>query len=582
MTIEIKTQSKLNQLKPVLIEISIVIAMALLAVVINSRMIRDGLNGGLGDLLWHITWIQHFSEQVFEGFLYPRWLAGTNYGYGSPTFVFYPPVVYYFGSFLKGVGLNIEQTLSFLFTFCLFLSGTTFYIFGRHRWGHFAGVIGAIYYMSSLSIFRSICFGGLAGGFSSALLPLGVYLSDRVLQSRRWCIPLTLFWGLIALTHVPSLLLFTLVWFSYLIFLSLRTDWKTVIPAAISSFLGFGLSGFYLTPAILEQRLVNIKTMLNVQGGWQENMLGRGRNILFPINSPGTVSYEFIHEFLFLVVLFIAIVAVTQLTRKTPPKQQIWKEAIGWFVFALIIVFFMSQLSELIWSQFSILQKVQRPTRLMKIFSFGCAGLAATTASLLPKVRKPIRLLLVSVLAIFVLFNLRYSYKLSRSYPALHNPGRGEIVQLDRLKTTLYDPYSEKLLDVPEYRPLLPDGSSPPEPKMGTPKVQVITGDADVKIEQWKSNVRQLQVNSAEPSTIRIRTFYYPAWKLTVNGKPEEIERPNDGTMEVNVAAGTWTIILKYGGTLAFYGGIGISLISLTCFIIFSAYLMNGTRTQSS
>ncbi|MDJ0636402.1 MAG: hypothetical protein QNJ34_24710 [Xenococcaceae cyanobacterium MO_188.B29] len=81
-------------------EIIIVILLVLATIIINSRMIRDGLNG-MTDMRWHITWLQHFSKQLAEGILYPRWLAGTNYGYGSPTFVFYPPLVYYLGSLIN-------------------------------------------------------------------------------------------------------------------------------------------------------------------------------------------------------------------------------------------------------------------------------------------------------------------------------------------------------------------------------------------------------------------------------------------------------------------------------------------------
>ncbi|MBD2078390.1 hypothetical protein [Leptolyngbya sp. FACHB-17] len=82
------------------------------AIVIAWKMIRDGVNG-LGDLSWHMTWIQHFAMQLTEN-VYPRWLAGANYGYGSPTFVFYPPLVYYLGASFRLLGLNIQQTIAAL------------------------------------------------------------------------------------------------------------------------------------------------------------------------------------------------------------------------------------------------------------------------------------------------------------------------------------------------------------------------------------------------------------------------------------------------------------------------------------
>jgi hypothetical protein len=44
-------------------DIGAIILILMATIVINSRMIRHGLNG-LGDLRWHITWIQHFSAQI--------------------------------------------------------------------------------------------------------------------------------------------------------------------------------------------------------------------------------------------------------------------------------------------------------------------------------------------------------------------------------------------------------------------------------------------------------------------------------------------------------------------------------------
>ena len=73
--------------KNYLFEILVIVIFLLATVIINLQMIRYGLNG-LGDVRWHITWVQHFYQHLAEGIWYPRWLAGTNFGYGSPTFVF--------------------------------------------------------------------------------------------------------------------------------------------------------------------------------------------------------------------------------------------------------------------------------------------------------------------------------------------------------------------------------------------------------------------------------------------------------------------------------------------------------------
>ena len=50
-----------------------------------------------GDTI-HLVWAKHFSDQLWAGNLYPRWLLDMNSGLGSPTFYFYGPVSYYITS----------------------------------------------------------------------------------------------------------------------------------------------------------------------------------------------------------------------------------------------------------------------------------------------------------------------------------------------------------------------------------------------------------------------------------------------------------------------------------------------------
>src|SRR2546421_10650946 len=49
----------------------------------------------------HALWYVNFSDQLWSGDLYPRWLSAMNNGLGSPVFFYYPPVPYFLTSFLK-------------------------------------------------------------------------------------------------------------------------------------------------------------------------------------------------------------------------------------------------------------------------------------------------------------------------------------------------------------------------------------------------------------------------------------------------------------------------------------------------
>src|SRR5215510_9721757 len=49
----------------------------------------------------HAVWYVHFSEQLWAGDLYPRWLMGMNEGLGSPVFFYYPPLPFFLTSLLR-------------------------------------------------------------------------------------------------------------------------------------------------------------------------------------------------------------------------------------------------------------------------------------------------------------------------------------------------------------------------------------------------------------------------------------------------------------------------------------------------
>lgn len=535
----------------------IVLLLALATIAINLKMIRYGMNG-LGDLLWHITWVQHFSQGIAEGIWYPRWLAGTNYGYGSPTFVFYPPLTYYIGSFLKLAGLNIEQTMATLFSLGVFGAGVNFYIYGR-KWGKVPALIGSLCYMTVPAIAHLLKGGGLAFLYAMTWIPLGMYLTERSLKKPKWTVALAVFWSIMALTHVPSLLLCTVVWLLYTVFMLLKRPGKNVLLTIASAGIGFAMVSFYLLPAILEQRFVNIAYQSGPGGD-------RFRESMFNLLTEGA-SNMFVQQLssMILVIIVFTIIYLQFFRKHLLATKIAW----SWLAFLTLLVFLMTDWSWPIWQTSSILQKVQSPVRLGSVFFFGQAALCTIIASRifqLPVNYKGISIIkfLPLVIIVGVIFNnFSFGYQLHRKYPALHNPGNGKVENLERLKIALYDPYSDQLIDVPEYRPLLKDGQAVAAPLIGQPQVSVVNGQASIQVNQWDNYQRIINVNTKEKSTIKIRTYYFPAWHLYINNQAHAIDIANDGTMQVTLEPGTYELQLRYQWTKIFTVGVFVSIISV-------------------
>lgn len=561
------------------IDVLVIGILILAAIIINLRMIRDGLNG-TGDVRWHLTWIQHFSKQLSEGIWYPRWLAGTNYGYGSPTFVFYPPLPYYLGSILKLVGFNIEKSFSLLCTLVVFLCGLSFYIFGNNKFYKFPALVGALCYMLCPTIAIGLVGGVLSFLFAYIWIPIGVYATDQALLKPSRKIFVSLVFFLLSLTHLPSLLLFSIAWLSYLTFSLYSRPWQNVVGTLIAGGLGIGAASFYLLPAIVEQRLVNIQYMLASQSGFQKSEMLSIPNTIQKAFSQEIVSIQFWAILVFSIIAFIGY------------RNNLFfrKFTLQVFLFVLIIIFFISDWSFPIWQLSSTLQKVETSWRLSGLLFFGQAILCALAIQSLIQYRRLfVKVFIISVITLFLFLNFRFGFTLARDQPALYNPGKGKVFLREWIETIIHDPYSNRLVDVPEYRTILDNGnasfyrkeqytddglirsqnrasvspSSPlPTPLRDQPPVSIVKGQAEFSIEEWKSYYRKVILEIIEPSTVRLRTYFYPGWQILVNNKLFPFQKGKDGTIELVLSPGNYTLILKYEKTTAYSLGIIISCLS--------------------
>lgn len=572
------------------LDAGIVLVLLTAALLINWRLIRDGITG-LGDVRWHLTWLQHFSRQVSEGIGYPRWLAGTNFGYGSPTFVFYPPLIYYVGTGLKMLGFTFEQTVNILFTGGVFLSGISFYLLGRFRWGQVSGLFGALAYMLSPGLLGVVHGGGLAPLYSFVWLPLLVWLTDKSVKcvcARR---ALTLVWMLVALTHLPSLLIYAIASFPYTLFRLRHQPWRVKVPVLLTAPIGWGLAAFFLVPAILEQRYINIDYMLASQDGFKSAMMSVTDTLRDGWRNRTVQQW--------LACLTFALIAAVGYEQ---PKS---RKAVGIvLLIAIAIVFLISDWSWPLWKIAPIIKKIEYSTRINRLLYLAQAALCAMAVQALIAPRKLTlrkltlrkltlrkRLVQVSLMAVVcaVLFgNFKAHHLEVRKFPGLYSSGNGVMLNREWIETIVSDPFSDRLIDVPEYRPRLaveqnfvkevqtgaglPEvkstvSGSLPTPQPHQPKFEVIEGEATVETLAWKSEFRKLRVDAKTDASIALRVYAYPAWRMAVEGERYPTQTAYDGRIQLALPSGQHEVTLSYGMTPAFWLGICASALSGLAFI---------------
>jgi hypothetical protein len=246
------------------------------------------------------------------------------------------------------------------------------------------------------------------------------------------------------------------------------------------------------------------------------------------------------------------------------------KETLMWLLFSLFLAFLMSYPSLAIWQHSPTLQMIQFPWRLLGLYSFAGASLCSLAMTSITKSswhsRKFILLIIISAI---IGSYFHSAYKISRSSISIHNPKNSDP-NLELYKTIVNDPYTDKLFDFPDFSPALTNSpTSRPTPLVGQPKVSVIEGEAEIKIEQWKSYQRIFTITPKEPSIIKVRTYFYPAWHLYINQKAHPIGIVDDGTMNFNLQPGTYTVELRYQWTRYFTIGVALSLVSLVILVLF-------------
>lgn len=567
-------------------------AIALVAIVLHWKILRDGAPVNSHALTGHVVWLQHFAKQFAEGDLYPRWLAGTNYGYGSPTFVFYPPLIYYVGAILKVGGLNIDQVVAALLVLASLGSGLGFYCFGRSAWGKLPGFLGALTYMvNPYMVYNIYTRGTLSEIWALVWVPLGFWGTHQALKSAQWKLVPALALLLLALTHLPSLLLYIICWSFYLLCLFWLSRNKTILKIAVFALLGLGLAAFFLLPAIAEKSLVNVGSMGDTIGGFRANFVGTAMDYLY-IN-PFMIDVQNIFIVSSLVAVALGAIALICFRRDALGIREVY----CWIVFILLIAFLMSHWSAPIWQASKTLQALQFPWRLMGFYWFGIAALSSLAVK---GIAQDFRLHLKVTGVIFFLGLTVFAggdiYQ-KKSLSTLHRQGEvslaahekmrlmgGEARErklLQRIKireenrlqdmgVIFYQPFSDNLLDVAEYRPLLQGDRRPvPLPQRGQPLATLVRGKAAMQVLQWRSNDRQITASVQERSRIRLRIYDFPAWQVQVDGVVYPRSQAQDGTMEIVLEPGFHQIQLYYRLTPAFKVGIGISLLSLlVCLLV--------------
>jgi len=220
-----------------------------------------------GDGSTHVGYQYHFSKQFFHGDFYPRWLAGSNKGYGAPIFFVQYPFPYFVTALLRPVtwfSATTTREAHELGLYCLLVlaaAGLAARTWFRSRYSPLASTIGAVVYISlpyivGQTIYERASLGELA---AFVWMPLIFLLCDRLRPVRFSVLSgIGVLFALLIFSNVLTAALFAPAMVLYPVFVGRDSGIpliRRVAPMFAAFIIGTGVAAAYVFPMLSYHRL---------------------------------------------------------------------------------------------------------------------------------------------------------------------------------------------------------------------------------------------------------------------------------------------------------------------------------------
>jgi uncharacterized membrane protein len=545
------TANERNHRLPDLVNCVIICAAATFAFIpIFARGFPNG-----DDAFVHYRWLTQFHQAVQKGSPYPRWLPSANNGRGSPVMLYYPPLPFFIADAFDSLVENTMRALELSCWFALVISGLAMYISARSLLSSQTSLFAALLYVfAPYHIFDLYQRSALSEYWSFAFLPLALDAIYRIAKGEGWraSFYLAISYALLLLTHLPIAFAFTLV-LSVFVAVVVRSLGQ-LLQVVFGFVLGLGSSAIFIFPVLFERGYVRIDRALRIRYVNYFLFEDLSKVLNMPLFPSADMRRFYIVEETSLIasglalILALSLVAIRSDWRwGEPPRSR--------FVLAICIITTLSllmttRLALPIWRAIPQLPYMQFPFRWMVIATPGACLLAACAVAALKRASK---LAVVSKIAFstVLVFNLAISLLI--------------IMQASYDQAAILAGVSE--IEVPEYRTVWwekqkrLDEQAPDEFERA--QVIVESGDASVALIEDAGNKYSYAITASEPSTLKLRTYYFPGWVARINGRQLSIAPSKEGNIQLVVEPGKHTLTLSFEDTWPRRAGKIVSAISL-------------------
>ena len=502
----------------------------------------------------HITTITQFYKAMLAGDWKPAWADGFA-NYGMPVPLVAHQLISYLGAWITLITNNTITSWKIVALVAAILSNVIFYRFLRIYFIPLASFVGVfLYNVAPYRILNLFIREALPEFFASVFFPLVLMALYYLIKEKKlWAIPfLAIAMTGLALSHPMMLVVSSFITVPYFLFL-LKDEKDKIRPFFLSGILmvwGLLMAAYYLLPLQYEIKYFyygagnhltpgqTLHLMNFIDPHWyyflERDILNRGHFV-----TPG------VFEVIIVALGLFYIVAKLLKAKKWKPDILDLTVIVG-----IITLFFTTDYSLIFYQKINLLSNIQFPWRMLSLFIFIAPIIVAYLLDKLDA--KKLQIVAVCLIIFFAVARFPQLYSKNNTE---HGMSRYLFTTINLHSTnmnTVWTGVTEDYLRHPE-------------------KGAIVEGKGKIVKRELSNSWRKYTVENESPVRMADYTFYFPGWKVWVDGQPAEIQFQDPdfrGVITYNVPAGKHEIYVKFTATKVHVLGNLISVSAILGFIV--------------
>ncbi|HQW19105.1 MAG TPA: hypothetical protein PLI90_00385 [Rhodocyclaceae bacterium] len=517
----------------------------LVALLACAPLLKYGAIGG-HDLGFHLIWVKHFTAQLAQGELYPRWLMDMNFGAGSPTFYYYAPLAYYTaaipGLLLPWIELATQHAIGE--TLIIALSGLTFYHYAHRRFAAIPALFAALVYMLlpyhyEIDLWTRQDLSELA---NYIWLPLVLDYTERLFDGEKAMIGLAISYGGMMLTHLPTALLFSLGLAGYVLMLAYqKPSWRLSVQLSarfsIAITIGILLAGIYWIPAVFCQKYIHAEEWWSPRNDfhiWFFPHPDIAHNDMY-----AAIFTSRLFDVLRLTTMIFTLCWLSTLRWRT---QDVMKKL--WPCLALVVIswFFMSSWSRILWETLPLLSKAQFPWRIAIVLDLATAIAVLLMMNTFYLQRDKLTALIAIAVVGFLLYSLT---TIDVRFMPVPGDSGADARRLSR------ENIIRESVDAPAH---MPRWWNPAQAEKNDKTIETLgkisydEHNGSIVVAAWVPRRISFDVDLKKSTTLTVRQFYFPNWRASIVGSGSTLKIvpvAGWGLIRISAPAGKYQLRLE-------------------------------------